>query len=260
MKRFTSVEGEPEAPRLVVGLQPVREAVRAHGARLGRLLLVDRPGDAAGRLAALERFARDQGVGEILRVPRSDLDRVAGAARHQGTIAWAPELELVDPAVLLGRSALLAVALDGIQDPQNFGAVVRSAVGVAGAAVVFPEHGAAPLTVSTFRASAGAIEHATLCRVPSLADFLESAALGGATIVGLDPQADRELRDLELAAPTVLAIGSEDRGLHRAVRRACTTTARLVAARGVDSLNASVAAAIALYEVANKLKNTIISR
>jgi 23S rRNA (guanosine2251-2'-O)-methyltransferase len=260
MKRFTSLEGAPEAPRLVVGLQPVREAVRAHGERMGRLLLVDHPGEAAGRLAALERFARDQGVASILRAPRSELDRVAGATRHQGAAAWAPDLELIEPTALLAREDLLAIALDGIQDPQNFGAVVRSAVGVAGAAVVFPEHGAAPLSTATFRASAGAIEHATLCRVPSLADFLKSAALQGATVVALDPQADRALRELDLRAPTVLVVGSEDRGLHRAVRRACTTTARLVAGRGVDSLNASVAAAIALYETANKLNITAVYR
>ena len=117
---------------------------------------------------ALARFATDQGVTSVRRVPRSVLDQRAHGVAHQGVAALAPELALVELETLARDPALAAIALDGIEDPQNFGAVVRSAVALGGAAVVFGEHSAAPLTPATFRASAGAVEHARLCRVRSL--------------------------------------------------------------------------------------------
>jgi 23S rRNA (guanosine2251-2'-O)-methyltransferase len=142
------------------------------------------------------------------------------------------------------------VALDGVQDPQNFGAVVRSAHGLAGAAIIWPEHASAPLTAATFRASAGAIEHATLCRVPVLHGALSEAQARGVQVVGLDAHAPGPLRDLDLTRATVLVIGSEHEGMKRATRRQCDVLAHLVPLRNLDSLNASVAAGIALYEAA----------
>ncbi len=235
-----------EPDRLIAGLQPVREAIRVHGSRLGRVLVDARP---LPRLDALERFARDQRVAIVERRPRAELDRIAGGSSHQGVVAWAPPLALVTIEQLLDDPALAAIALDGVQDPQNFGAVIRSAVGVAGAAVVFGEHSAAPLTPATFRASAGAVEHARLCRARSLPGFLRDAAARGVCVVGLDAQADVALSDVDLSGPTVVVVGSEHTGIARGVRRACTTLARLVTTHGIDSLNASVAAAIALYEL-----------
>ncbi|MBX3128799.1 MAG: RNA methyltransferase [Polyangiaceae bacterium] len=239
-----------DAPRLVLGLQPVREAIAAHGRRLAAVW-VDRRGEP--RLDAVARFATDQGVADVKRVAGAELDRVSRGTAHQGVAAWAPELFLQREAALLERDDLIAVALDGIQDPQNFGAVVRSAVAMAGAAVVWPEHGSAPLTPATFRASAGAIEHATLCRVRTLAGFLLEARGAGAQVVGLDAQAPVELGDLELTRPTIVVLGSEHTGMGRAVRRACTSLARLVEPVHLDSLNASAAAAIALYVIRKKL-------
>jgi 23S rRNA (guanosine2251-2'-O)-methyltransferase len=242
------VARRPEAPgpRLVAGLQPVREAIRVHGARLERVGI---DGKGGPRLEAVERFARDQGVSRIERLSRGELDRASGGVSHQGAIAWAPPLVLAPlESVLAAEPALLAVALDGIQDPQNFGAVIRSAVGIAGAAVIWGEHASAPLSTATFRASAGAIEHATLCRVRSLTGALGQAASAGLQVIGLDSQAPRRLLELDLTVPTLLVIGGEHEGLGRGVRRACTELAQLVPTAGVESLNASVAAAIALYE------------
>jgi 23S rRNA (guanosine2251-2'-O)-methyltransferase len=233
------------AARLVAGLQPVREAVRVHGARLGRVLVDDRQ---LPRLDAVARFATDQGVRQVERTPRRELDRLAGGAHHQGAIAFAPPLPLVPFAELLADPALLAVALDGVQDPQNFGAVVRSAVAIAGAAIVWGEHASAPLTPATFRASAGAIEHARLCRAKSLVSALGEATTAGVRVVGLDAQAGRTLADADLTGPTLLVIGSEGEGMGRAVRRACSELVGLVPMTRLDSLNASVAAGIALYE------------
>ncbi|MEZ4223765.1 MAG: RNA methyltransferase [Polyangiaceae bacterium] len=240
---MTEAEG-----RLVLGLQPVREALRVHGEQIRRVWLDARD---EPRLLALARFATDRGAAEVERVPRARLDKLSRGTEHQGVAAWAPPLVLLPPKTLLEDPALLAVALDGIQDPQNFGAIIRSAVGVADAAVIWPEHGSAPLSPATFRASAGAIEHARLCRVHSLHGFIDEAVARGVTVIGLDANADATLAEHSLQRPTVLVVGSEHRGLARNVRRSIPTLARLLAPHHIDSLNASVAAAIALYVASN---------
>jgi 23S rRNA (guanosine2251-2'-O)-methyltransferase len=236
---------EPPSGRLVAGIQPVRECVRVRGPRIERLALTasDSP-----TLAALERFAVDRGVTRLERLGRADMDRLAQGAQHQGALAWAPPLELADWAEVATHPNLLAIALDQVQDPQNFGAVVRSAVATGAAAVLWGEHASAPLGTATFRASAGAIEHATLCRVPALKDALHVAAQNGAQIIGLTARAERMLSSVDLRGPTVIVLGNEGRGLQPAVRRSCTELAAIVRPRILDSLNASVAAAIALYE------------
>jgi 23S rRNA (guanosine2251-2'-O)-methyltransferase len=226
----------------------VREALRAHGKGVERVWLDERD---EPRLIALARFATDQGAATVERVPRAKLDKLSRGTSHQGVAAWAPPLKILTGEDLLTRQDLLALALDGIQDPQNFGAIIRSAVAVADAAVVWAEHGAAPLTPATFRASAGAIEHATLCRVPALHGFVRDAVARGVTVIGLDAAADATLSEVELLRPLVLVVGSEHAGLARNVRHSVSTLARLVRTHHVDSLNASVAAAIALY-IANK--------
>ncbi|HVY27412.1 MAG TPA: RNA methyltransferase [Polyangiaceae bacterium] len=238
----------------MAGLQPVREAILAHGSALSRVSIEQ--GDSP-RLEALSRFASDHGVREITREPRAVLDGLTEGTVHQGVVAWAPELELIDFADLLADPQLLGIVLDGISDPQNFGAVVRSAVGIAGAAVIWGEHASAPLSLATFRASAGAVEHARLCRVPSLTAALTEAVAAGVQVVGLDAQADHALREQPLAGPTLLVLGSEGEGMSRSVRRALSATARLAQSGRIGSLNASVAAAIALYEASNqRIKTT----
>lgn len=121
------------------------------------------------------------------------------------------------------------------------------ALGASG--IVWPEHASAPLTPATFRASAGAVEHAVLCRVPALPEALGALAARGVTAVALDAQGPVELRDLDLRGPVAIVIGAEDKGTRRPVRQACRYTARLPMAGPIASLNASVAGAVALYEV-----------
>jgi 23S rRNA (guanosine2251-2'-O)-methyltransferase len=200
------------------------------------------------KLAALERFAVARGVGNVLRLSRGEMDRRSQGGQHQGAIAVAPPLELRDWSQVVSRPALIAIALDRVQDPQNFGAVVRSAVATGDAALVWGEHASAPLTPATFRASAGAIEHATLSRVASLKDALSAARDAGAQVIGLAAGAPDLLSSIDLRGPTVIVLGNEAEGLQHSVRRACTRLAAVVRPRVLDSLNASVAAAIALYE------------
>lgn len=233
----------------MLGIQPVREAIRRHGSALREVLIEER---GSPKLEALGRFATDSNVARVRRVTRSELDRLSRGVSHQGAAAVAPELELVPLERLSDDPRLLALALDSLQDPQNFGAVVRSAVALGGAAVLFGEHAAAPLTPATFRASAGAIEHATLCRVRSLAEGLTALSAAGANVVGLDANATQRLADVDLSGPSVLVLGSEGEGLGRAIRKSCAVVATLGELRSVDSLNASVAAGVALYEALNQ--------
>ncbi|MGC4091450.1 MAG: RNA methyltransferase [Polyangiaceae bacterium] len=229
----------------MLGLQAVRAAIRAHGKRLGGLVLEaeDNP-----RLAAVQRFATDQGVESIEVVGRASLDRLSGGVMHQGVACWAPDLVNVEFESLLTEPELLGIALDRVQDPQNFGAVLRSSVGLSAGCVVWGEHSSAPLGPATLRAAAGAAEFARLCRVASLPKALGDAASSGVQVLGLDAQAELPLSGWDLKRPTLLVIGSEHSGMTPAVRRACTGLARLVAPGPIESLNASVAAAIALYE------------
>jgi 23S rRNA (guanosine2251-2'-O)-methyltransferase len=236
-----------EGLRLIVGLQPVREAIRVHRFALQRVALEEKDSPT---LEALARFATDQGVPEVVRASRVDLERWTDGGQHQGVAAWGPDLKLLPLEELLADAALLALALDGIQDPQNFGAVIRSAVGVADAAVLWGEHSSAPLSAATGRASAGAIEHARLCRVPSLVGALTAARERGVSVVGLDAHAPDRVGELDLSGPTILVVGNEHEGMGRGVRRACSAVGRLTSSGRVDSLNASVAAALALHEAA----------
>ena len=234
-----------DEPRLIAGLQAVREALRVHGQAVRQVLLRNRD---SPRLAALERFARDQNVNNIQRTPTARLDKLTPNHLHQGVLAYGPSLVALEAETVLAQGNTV-IALDGVSDPQNFGAAIRSAVGVADAAVVWPEHASAPLTPTTFRASAGAVEHARLCRVPSLAQFLLQAAERDYLTVAVEGHAKKPLSDANLTRRVVLVVGSEHEGIGKRTRRACQVSAHLVRTQHIQSLNVSVAAALALYEV-----------
>lgn len=233
--------------RLITGLQPVREAIRVHGAKLERVV-VEREGGP--QIEAVARFATDRGA-TVERATRGDLDRASKGARHQGAIAYAPDLALVELEEIIANLAEtpVIIALDEIEDPQNFGAVIRSAVALGASAVIWPEHHSAPLSPATFRASAGAVEHAKLCRVSSLGSAMERLHAAGVRSIGLDATAEKNIADVDAAGPVVLVVGAEGKGLRKPIKRACTELARLPMSGAIDSLNASVAAAIALYDL-----------
>jgi 23S rRNA (guanosine2251-2'-O)-methyltransferase len=236
--------GLPPDVRVVVGIQPVREAIRVHGTRVERVL-VQRP--ASPRLEALARWAADQGV-VLERVARSDIDKWSGGVHHQGALALAPPLGLHDLETIDLDDDALVLLLDGITDPQNFGAILRSAVALGATAVVWGEHHAAPLSAATFRASAGAVEHARLCRVPSLRGAVEGLIARGVEVVALELGA-APLDAIDLCRPVAIVVGAEDEGVGRSVRKACSARGGLRTSTQFDALNASVAAALALYEV-----------
>ncbi len=238
--------------RLIFGMQPVREAIRARGKELTVVLV---QAGAGPKHDAVARFAADQGV-RVDRVSRADLDRQTRNGFHQGVVAIAPEVALVELDALAVNERTLLLALDGVMDPHNFGAAIRSAVALGATGVIWPEHASAPLSPATFRASAGAVEHATLCRVNALPQALSDLRERGVVPVALDVRGTTELADLDLRGPIAIVIGAEDRGPRRPVIAACTHVARLPLPGPVAALNASVAAAIALYEVQRQRRTT----
>jgi 23S rRNA (guanosine2251-2'-O)-methyltransferase len=238
--------GRPQG-RLVCGLQPVREAIRAHGSKVGRVLVEAVRGEGAPQLDALARFAKDRGA-EVVRVDRAELDHLARGVRHQGAAAFLPELALTALSEVPIDGKTLLVALDEVQDPQNFGAAIRSAVAMGATALLWPEHRSAPLTAATFRASAGAVEHATLCQVGSLTAALGSLHDRGVSVFGLDAGGETAIDKADLTGPVALVVGAEGKGLRKTVKRLCDGIVSLPMPGPIESLNASVAVAIALYE------------
>lgn len=238
--------------RLILGIQPVREAIKVLGGSIERVFI---QGEGGPKLEALARYAETRGIG-IERLPRNELDRRSSGGRHQGVLAMGPELKLWSIDTLTVNASSVVVALDGVMDPQNFGAIVRTSVALGACAIVWPEHSSAPLSPATFRASAGAIEHAVLCRVGSLPEALARLAARGVTPIALDARGPMELGELDLHGPVALVIGSEDKGARRPVRLACKHVARLPMRGPIASLNASVAAGIALYEIVRQRQDT----
>ena len=218
-----------------------------HGDKLERVLVETGGGP---QIEAVARFAIDRGA-RVERVTRGDLDRASNGARHQGAIAYAPELALrsLEDLVASLDDKTLVLALDELEDPQNFGAVIRSAVALGASGILWPEHHAAPLSPATFRASAGAVEHAALYRVGSLQVALSRLHDAGVTVVGLDANAEHVLSTFPLEGPVVVVVGAEGKGLRKPVKRACSHLARLPMSGRIDSLNVSVAAGIAIYEI-----------
>jgi 23S rRNA (guanosine2251-2'-O)-methyltransferase len=186
---------------------------------------------------------------------RAHLDKLSDGVRHQGVVALADDYQFCELEEILAHAegAPALVALDEVTDPQNLGAIIRSAVTLGLDGVILPKHRAAGITSAVVRASAGATEHAAIARVTNLQRTLLSLSESGMEIIGLDAGADIDIRELEpSAAGRILVIGSEGTGLRRMVRQRCDIVVQIPQKGPMNSLNASVAAAIAMYEISGK--------
>jgi 23S rRNA (guanosine2251-2'-O)-methyltransferase len=207
------------------------------------------------RISEAIKLAADRGV-VVLEAGAAELDRLTGGALHQGLALRVRAYDYAHPDDLLTRAAEagqlpLIAALDGVTDPRNLGAVARSAAAFGAHGVVVPSRRGAGVTAGAWKASAGALARLPVARAANLARALASYRDAGIFLAGLDAAGDTEIRDLELAAaPLALVIGSEGRGLSRIVAQACDVLVRIPIAARTESLNAGVAAGIALYEVA----------
>jgi 23S rRNA (guanosine2251-2'-O)-methyltransferase len=233
--------------RLLVGRRPVLEALRASPQSVAVVYLDPTDKAAARELAEATRRA------DVRLEERSpvELDALATGLRHQGVVAITGEFSYLDLDTLLRRlpaERALLVALDEVTDPHNFGAIVRSAVAFGADGLLTLKHRAAPVTPVVVRASAGATEHAAIARVANLAQTLDLLAERGMDIVGLDMEGDVAIDALEVGlGGLVLVVGSEGRGLRRLTRERCTRIASIAMTGPIASLNASVAAGIAIH-------------
>ena len=241
------------ATEVVAGRNPVVEALRA-GVPASALLVLERV-DSDDRVREALKAAAAAGL-PVLEAPRAELDRLTGGAIHQGLALQVPPYAYAHADDLLGRAldsdaAALLVALDGVTDPRNLGAVVRSAAAFGAHGVLVPERRSAGMTASAWKTSAGAAARVPVARAPNLARALAGYRKAGVFVVGLDGSGEADISDVDLLTePVVLVAGSEGKGLSRVVREQCDVVARIPIAEAVESLNASVAAAIALYAVA----------
>ena len=243
------------ASEMVAGRNSVLEALRA-GIPATTMYVAGRI-DVDDRVREAMKIALGRGLA-LLETPRGELDRLTDGAIHQGLALQVPPYEYAEPGHLLAAAAdsgqaALIVALDGVTDPRNLGAVVRSVAAFGGHGVIVPERRAAGMTASAWKTSAGAAARVPVARVTNLTRGLEELKKAGCFVLGLDADGDVDLPALSMATdPIVLVIGSEGKGLSRLVRETCDVVVSIPMHAATESLNAGVAAGVALYEVARR--------
>ncbi len=236
--------------RLAVGVHAVLAVLRRNPAHIDGVWLKSGRDDA--RLAEIEREARAAMV-PVYRVEREALEQMAGDARHQGVVARLkappprPERDFDDFIEALSPRPLLLV-LDGVQDPHNLGACLRSAEAAGVDAVLVPRDNTAPLSAVARKAASGAAESVPLLRVPNLARALRSLQARNVWIVGATHDAEQSLYAADLSGPMAIVLGGEGKGLRRLTREHCDLLVHIPMAGSVASLNVSVAAGICLFE------------
>ena len=233
---------------VIYGLHPVEEALRAGGRRLEYVLM------------ARERTARHEVVLELCRVAgvrvsqqtKDQLTKLAKSDAHQGVVAAVRERKFLAIEDLLGAKGRFAhrffLALDGVEDPHNLGALLRSADGAGVDGVLLPERRTAPISAVVAKTSAGASEHVPIARVTNLVRALEQMKKANVWVIGLDERGTPDYTDFPFDRDCCLVLGAEGSGLHELVKKTCDHLLRIPMAGSVSSLNVSVAGAVVMYE------------
>lgn len=243
----------PGGGEIVGGRNSVLEALRA-GVPCAGVWVAHRV-EADERVREILKIASDRHL-PLMEVTKPELDRLTDGTVHQGVVIQVPAYDYLDVRALLARAErsgepALIVALDGVTDPRNLGAVIRSAGAFGAHGVLVPERRAAGVTASAWKVSAGAAARVPVARATNLVRALGELRDAGCFVVGLDAGGTTTVADLQLATePVVLVVGSEGKGLGRLVRETCDVVASIPIRGAVESLNAGVAAGISLYEVA----------
>lgn len=238
-------------PEWVIGRNPVYEALVA-GLPVRRAYLAEGV-ERDSRVADILKLAAEQGV-PLLQASRMELDKLTGGAVHQGVAIQLPEYSYAHPSDLLDASLdtdyPLVVACDGITDPRNLGAIIRSAAAFGASGVIVPERRSAHMTAAAWKASAGAAARCPVALAGNLNRVLREYADAGFVVVGLAGEGETPISEIPGAdGPVLLVVGSEGDGLAQLTRKNCDVLATIPIASAVESLNASVAASLALYEV-----------
>ena len=233
---------------ILYGIHAVAEAFKADPEKIDRIC-VER-GQKNPRIQEIVALARQNHV-RISFEEKSWLDRKSEGSRHQGILCYAAEMDTFDSEEILeqAKSPGLLVVLDGLEDPHNLGAILRSAEAAGADGVFLPQRRSANLSAAVVKASAGAASHIKVARITNIAQLIESLKKRGYWIAGLDAASDQPIWSIDLTVPIALILGNEGSGLHRLVREKCDFVVSLPISGNVGSYNVSVAAGIALYEV-----------
>jgi len=234
---------------VLYGLHPVEEAIRAGSGRLDRISIARERRDA--KLDRISSLARSAGI-RVAVEPRDQLTRVAKTEAHQGVVAYLRERAFLTIEDLLAPTpdsrARFFLALDGIEDPHNLGALLRTADGAGVDGILLPERRSAPVTATVAKTSAGASEHVRIARVTNLVRSLEQMKKANVWVIGLDERGTPDYTDFDFSTDCVLVLGREGAGLHDLVKKTCDHLLRIPMAGQVSSLNVSVAGAVVMYE------------
>jgi len=234
---------------LLYGVHSVEEAIRAGKRRFDHVMVARERQD--DRLAKLVAMCKEAGI-RVRQESREQLTEIAQTTAHQGVVARVKGREILSLEDLFEPetpgAARLLLALDGVEDPQNLGALLRVADGAGVDGVVLTERRAAPLSPVAVKASAGASEHIRIARVVNLVRSLEELKKQNIWVIGLDERGECDYDEFDLTGNCVLVLGREGAGLHELVRRTCDHMLRIPMAGGVSSLNVSAAGAVVLYE------------
>lgn len=237
----------------LAGKNPVTEALKA-GRPLEKLFIGE--GVKAANTAHIIQLAKERGI-VVQQVKRQKLDQLTGGAVHQGIVATVAahryrELPDVIAAAKSKNEAPFLMALDGVEDPHNLGSILRTADAAGVDGVIIPKRRAVGLTGTVAKASAGAVEYVPVTRVTNVTRTLQQLKQQGFWITGAEAQADKSYTEVDFTEPTVIVIGSEGKGISRLVRETCDYLVHLPMRGKINSLNASVAAALLMYEVYRK--------
>ncbi len=244
---------------ILVGRNAVTEALK-NTRRVNRLFIAERTGtkNGDGSLGEIIALAREKKV-KFETVPRETIEGIASGHRHQGVIAYVAPVEYADlDEVVNGaaaKEAPLLILLDGIEDPHNLGAILRTADAVGADGVLLPRHHSVPLNATVAKTSAGAIEYVPVARIGNIAQTLKELKKKGFWVYGADMDGDCDYDKADFTGPVVLIIGSEGQGMARLTRENCDTIVSLPMAGKINSLNASVAGAILMYEVSRQRRS-----
>jgi 23S rRNA (guanosine2251-2'-O)-methyltransferase len=245
-----------DVAEILAGPHAILEALRAGRRRVRRILLARQ--DVAGVTEAVLELARARGLPVEVR-SRAELDRLVPGGVHQGIAADAAPFPYMSQEEIVAHSRHanapgFLVVLDGVQDPQNLGGIIRTVDAAGAQGLILPRDRAASVTPAAVRASAGATEHVSIARVTNVAAFLAWVKEEGFWVIGADANTGRDLYTVDLTIPLALVIGGEERGLRPLVKRRCDVSVRIPLRGMVASLNASAAAAICLFEVVRQRK------
>lgn len=231
---------------IIAGRNPVLEALRA-GRTINKIMIAH--GSKTTGIQEIIELAKEKRV-PIQKVERKHLDKITAGAIHQGVVATAAAKEYADLDELLnGDTDPFLVLLDELHDPHNLGAIIRTADAAGVQGIIIPKRRSAQLTTTVAKASAGAVEHMPVARVTNLVQTIKKLQQQGIWVVGADMDGDTVHWDSKLDGPLALVIGGEGKGLGRLVKESCDALVRLPMVGRINSLNASVAAGILIYEV-----------